>query len=307
MRDNIDRRTYLTTISGLTATSVFLAGCAGSQPSGSNGSGDNGSGGGGNGNGNGGGSGNGSGNGGDGNGNASDSGQAATATQANQQSAGTTGGRNTESGPATATQSGASGSGSASASANLAIENTEIVQGDLGKVLTASITNNGGQRLAYVEATATFTDDSGTVLGTNFTNLIGLESGATWDVYVPYLGTSGTPTGGKFRISDSLAGEVPPPPEGVTVLDSRLQEPADQFNDPKVVGTAENGSGGRLDYLEAAATFYGQDNHVLTSGFTNVTGLAAGQTWRFSIPFVSYNPDAEVTDYELYLTTSPFA
>ncbi|HET7325219.1 MAG TPA: FxLYD domain-containing protein [Halococcus sp.] len=174
-------------------------------------------------------------------------------------------------------------------------------------MLTASIANTGNQRLSYVEATATFTDSSGAVLGTNFTNLIGLAPGKTWDVYIPYLGTSGTPTDGTIRITAADPGSVPSSPEGVTVLDSRVQQPKDQFSPPKVVGQAKNESGGRLDYLEAAATFYGENGHVLSSGFTNVTGLAAGQTWRFAIPFISYNPDAEVADYELYLKTSPFA
>lgn len=292
MRDTIDRRRYLAAISGLTATSVVLAGCSGSQPSGSNDSD-------GSGNGGGGGNGNSGGSEGSGTGDGNEAG--------NSGGNGSNGG-STESKPTpTATESGASGSGSAAASANLAIKNTELVQGGLGKVLTASITNNGQQRLAYVEATATFTGDSGSVLGTNFTNLIGLPPGTTWDVYIPYLGTSGTPMGGKMRITSAVPGAVPPPPEGVEVLDSKLQKPTSQFSDPKVIGTAKNGSDERLDYLEAAATFYGPDGHVLSSGFTNVTGLAAGQTWRFSIPFISYKPDAEVTDYELYLTTSPFA
>jgi hypothetical protein len=298
MRKTVDRRTYLAAIGGLsTAASGFLAGCSGSQPSGSNTSG-------GDGNGSGGGNGSGSGNGGSGAtaGTMTESGPSGT-TQTNQRTAGTNTGENT----ATATtQAGANGSGSAAASANLAVENTELVDGDLGKVLTASLTNTGQQRLSYVEATATFTDESGAVLGTNFTNLIGLGPGKTWDVYIPYLGTSGTPTGGNVRVTAADPGTLSAAPEGVTVLDSHLQKPKDQFSNPKVVGHAKNESGGRLDYLEAAVTFYGGDGHVLSSGFTNVTGLAAGQTWRFAITFTSYNPDAQVADYELYLKTSPF-
>jgi len=188
----------------------------------------------------------------------------------------------------------------------LEISGTELEEGEYDVAVVGEIENTGNQRFSYVETTATFRNDAGDVLDTTMTNLAGLGVGQVWQVYVPYLGEKSEVADGELSISDTTVGEIPEPPDSVELLEDSLEPPADDFSGPTVTGRAENTIDSSIGYLEAAATFSAENGNVLGSGFTNITDLPAGETWRFEIEFTSYSTDAgdDVSDYELYLTDS---
>lgn len=279
--DGMDRRRCLTAIG--TAGASLIAGCSGGD--GSSGGGNGGSG-----------------------GNSTTGSGGGTTTAGSTTGSKTTQGSETTQQTSDSTTTGTETSSNGDAASALEISGTELEEGEFDIGVVGEIENTGDQRLAYVEATATFRNDAGDVLDTTMTNLAGLESGQIWETYVPYLGDKSEVAEGELSISDAVAGEIPEPPDAVELLEDSLEPPADDFSGPKVTGRAENTGDSTIGYLEAAATFVAENGNVLGSGFTNVTDLPAGETWSFEIEFTSYSTEVsdDVSDYELYLTDSPF-
>lgn len=280
----MDRRDYLSSIAALSGGLVF-AGCSGSSGgnnSTSGGSGTNGSG--------------------------SESGPTQSSSETTNES-----GDQTESDEQTAepeteaetdTESETSTQTSAGSEA-VEVANTEIVEGDMETGVAAEVTNTGNTRLSYVEVEAIFRNDAGDVIDSNFTNVVGLESGQTWEVYVSYLGDE-TLADAELSVADTTAGELAPPPEGVELVEDSLEPAQDEFSSPKVVGRAENGSNSSVDYLQAAVSFVAESGNLLGSGSANISNLPAGETWRFEVEYLAIAPDKpdEPNDYTVTLTTS---
>jgi hypothetical protein len=72
----------------------------------------------------------------------------------------------------------------------------------------------------------------------------------------------------------------------------------------KVVGEAENVSGGELDYAEVEVKFFKGDT-LAESSLDNINGWSAGETWAFEVQYPAIGEDAaEVDDYEIRAGTS---
>jgi hypothetical protein len=54
-----------------------------------------------------------------------------------------------------------------------------------------------------------------------------------------------------------------------------------------IVGTAENVSGGPLDYVQIQANFYNRNDVKVGSAMGNTNNLAAGAKWRFELMAMS--------------------
>ncbi|WP_273836814.1 FxLYD domain-containing protein [Halococcus sp. PRR34] len=171
--------------------------------------------------------------------------------------------------------------------------------------ITAEVTNTGDTRLSYIEVQAAFRNEAGDILDTNYTNVVGLKSGQTWEAYVSYLGDE-TVADAELEVADTTAGELAPPPEGVELIEDSLEPPEDEFGSPSVVGRAENGSDSSVDYLQAMVSFVAENGNLLSSGSTNVSNLPGGETWRFEVEYLAISPNKpdEPSDYTVTLTTS---
>ncbi|SEN19050.1 hypothetical protein SAMN05216388_100217 [Halorientalis persicus] len=72
----------------------------------------------------------------------------------------------------------------------------------------------------------------------------------------------------------------------------------------KVVGEAENVSGGELSYAEVEVKFYEGDT-LAESFMDNINGWSAGETWAFEVQYPGIGEDAAVIDdYEIRAGTS---
>lgn len=154
---------------------------------------------------------------------------------------------------------------------------------------------------SYVEVSAAFRDADDTVVDDGFTNMLHLPPCETWRTYISNFGPE-TAESATVEITDSTRGEPLPTADdlGLTLEEVRMTEPG-----PTVIGRVTNTTGGPLDYLEAIVRFR-DDEYVYDGTFTNVSNLAAGDTWRFEIQFSSVAPEPPtITDYDLRFAT-PF-
>ncbi|RKS81531.1 hypothetical protein BDK61_0817 [Haloarcula quadrata] len=72
----------------------------------------------------------------------------------------------------------------------------------------------------------------------------------------------------------------------------------------KVVGEAENVSGGELSYAEVEVKFYEGDT-LAESFMDNINGWSAGETWSFEVQYPGMGDDAAaIDDYEIRAGTS---
>jgi guanyl-specific ribonuclease Sa len=181
----------------------------------------------------------------------------------------------------------------------------ERIETDLGEeaVVRGRIENTGSGPFSYVEAGAKFYNDAGEVLESATANTIALDGGETWAVYISFPGDGSDATDGEFSITDSTAGKLTPPPDGANLLGTEVQEPEDEFDNPTIVGRAENTSNEPFDYLEAVGKYYDTEGNLRDSTFTNVTDLSAGETWRFEIDVLILDPDAELGDHKAQLAS----
>jgi hypothetical protein len=68
-------------------------------------------------------------------------------------------------------------------------------------------------------------------------------------------------------------------------------------------GTAANNRSNTVSYLEANAKFYNSDGSILTTNWTNVTDLAAGESWQFELDSLLTDRTGQVESGEILLTT----
>lgn len=282
----MDRRNYLTSIAALSG-GLVLAGCSSSSGGNNNSSGGSGT--------------NGSGSGSESTQSGSEmtTGGSGDTTESDEQTAAESETEEgTETGSETSTQTSVG-------SEAVEVANTEVVESDMETGVAAEVTNTGDTRLSYVEVEAIFRNDAGDVLDSNFTNVVGLESGQTWETYVSYLGTESV-ADAELNVADTTASELAPPPEGVELVEDSIEPAQDEFSSPKVVGRAENGSNSSVDYLQAAVSFVAESGNLLGSGSANISNLPAGETWRFEVDYLAIAPDKpdEPDDYTVTLTTS---
>jgi len=205
----------------------------------------------------------------------------------------------TETATETSTQTSTQTSGAAE------IANSEIVEGDMETGIAAEVTNTGDTRLSYTEVQAAFRNEAGDILDTNYTNVVGLESGQTWEAYVSYFGDE-TVADAEIEVAETTTGELAPPPEGVELIEDNLEPPEDEFGSPAVIGRAENGSDSSVDYLQAMVSFVAENGNLLSSGSTSISDLPSGEIWRFEVEYLAISPNKpdEPSDYTVTLTTS---
>src|SRR5699024_7630487 len=183
------------------------------------------------------------------------------------------------------------GSMSGGGNADVSIDSSEFSkQTDSGITDTAMVgTLTAPSYLSTIELQAQFNNDNGDILTTGSAYFQGLEKGKTWNFYVPSL-ASQTPADGEVKVASATAGSPPSDP-GAKVVESSLNEPADEFSGPTVTGRAKNTSGSALPYLEARIHFLADDGTALESDFTNITNLPAGETWSFKLEAITYTTD----------------
>lgn len=192
--------------------------------------------------------------------------------------------------------------------ANIELVSAEYreIEGDFGSTaaVITEVENTGGQTYAYVETTAQFTNDAGDVVATRTTNLTELPPGETWVGYHEYVQADEV-SDGTAELTDTTRGDRSPTAEeiGLTILDENLTE-GDDISGPTLVGRVRNDTGDALNYLQAHALWYDTDGNVRASSFTNITDLAAEDTWRFELEFLNLAPDVEVSEYELRFSDS---
>lgn len=195
--------------------------------------------------------------------------------------------------------SGGSGTGSASIGSS---EFTKVTDAGVSTAaMTGEVTASGG-RLQSLELQARFRNDAGDLLSTESAYFQGLDDGQTWLFYVPYLGDAAAATDGEVEVAEAVAGPAPPTPTA-EVIESNLQQPSDQFTGPTVTARVENTGDGTLAYLEARVKFLTGDGAALSSNYTNVTELPAGEVWSFSLEQLTFSADDRpaAEDYEITL------
>lgn len=154
--------------------------------------------------------------------------------------------------------------------------------------------------IPHLAVEAVFTDSSGKVVDRTVES-IGLSAGEVWDAVVPVFGDASNVAGGKLTIIEDSSGKPPVPPTNVTVLEDSLKEPDEELEPPTVVGKLRNTGTKELPFLEASAKFYAENGDVFGENAATVTGLNAGKTWTFEIPFYAHSTERaeRVAEYEL--------
>lgn len=164
----------------------------------------------------------------------------------------------------------------------------------------AEIQNVGDGATGTIEATARFYDTDGNLLESSDVYLSTLDSGETWRLYPPYFGDGEEVDSHEFeaKYTDKWR---PPSNEGVILDEHKLHT---SENEVQVVGTATNNRSSAIDYLEANAKFYYEQDVVAGTGYTNVTGVPEGDSWRFEVSLSVYSvaPKEDVSDYTVWLT-----
>ena len=190
--------------------------------------------------------------------------------------------------------------------ADVSIDSSEFSQESASGVTDTAVVGEltAPSYLASIELQARFRNDAGDVVDTNSVYFEGLEEGQTWNFYVPSL-ASEPPAEGEVEVASAIPGS-PPSPEGVELLESSLNEPADEYSGPLVTGRAENTSGSPISYLEANVVFLTDDGTALDSDYTNVSDLPSGETWSFELEQLTFSTDPrpDATDHEVTLSTS---
>ena len=209
----------------------------------------------------------------------------------------TVGGGDGQGNSPTATATGVSGGGSTgtptatssptSGSASISIASDELVI-DEGSYSTeayvdAKVVNEGTAHSGEIELIARFYDADGNFLDEGSAYLRRLKPGETWLAVVHFLGD------GSEVDSHKLEGKfvTNPPnfsPDGVEVLDSTLDV---SDHEAIVEGRLKNSTGGTLDYIEAIGIFYADETTVIGSAWTNQNGIPDGETWKFTVRYLT--------------------
>lgn len=191
-----------------------------------------------------------------------------------------------------------------SGEADVSIANDELVerQTDFGTEIaaTGSVRNDGDGWAHMTTFSARVYNADDNLLDTLEAILLWFPPGQTWAPYVEYLG-DGEPD----RIETEL--EVDPPsmttraPEDIALDDSSLNVGEDEAT---ITGTATNNRDETMDYLEATGHFLDGDGVILSSNYTNVTDLPAGETWQFSTSALLYGDRLDnIADHQVVLST----
>jgi len=82
------------------------------------------------------------------------------------------------------------------------------------------------------------------------------------------------------------------------------EEEGTPFEEVRVVGEAENVSGGELSYAEVEVKFY-EDGTLVNSFLDNISGWSDGEVWAFEVDALEIGEDARAIDsYEIRAGTS---
>lgn len=180
----------------------------------------------------------------------------------------------------------------------------ETVEGEYSTETYASATveNSGSVRSGDVELTARWYDSDGNLLDDDSESLPSLAAGQTWNARVEALVDDEKID--DFELDGEFEVEAPTAPDGVELVDSELRVTED--GDVSVVGSAENGSGELLDYMEANAMLFDADGDVLAGSFDNQTEVPAGETWSFEIEFYGMARADQIDTHEMLLAGDIF-
>ena len=189
--------------------------------------------------------------------------------------------------------------------ADVSIDSSELSQESSSGITDTAIIGEltAPAYLSSIELQARFRNDAGDVVDTNSAYFQGLEEGQTWNFYVPSLATD-PPAEGEVEIASATPGSTPSA-DGVELVESSLNEPADEYSGPTVTGRAENTSGSSISYLEAQVVFLSDDGIALDSDWTNVSDLPDGETWSFEVEQITFSTDPrpDASDHIVRLAT----
>ncbi|WP_434531935.1 FxLYD domain-containing protein (plasmid) [Haloarcula sp. NS06] len=181
---------------------------------------------------------------------------------------------------------------------------TRQTEGSLysGIVAEGSVTNAGNAPSGTVEATCDWFDGDGNYVASQPTFCETIGAGETW---LPLFNPSMQVDDPSNLASAELAisgGQDPPSfnPEGIELIDSTLRASEEQA---LIRGTTANNRSNTVSYLEANAKFYNSDGSILTTNWTNVTDLAAGESWQFELDSLLTDRAGQVESGEILLTT----
>ncbi|WP_435360410.1 FxLYD domain-containing protein [Haloarchaeobius sp. DFWS5] len=143
------------------------------------------------------------------------------------------------------------------------------------------IENTGSARLGWVEGTVKFYDDEDNLLDSNTVLMEDLDSGEIWEFVTQYYG-SDEPASGKVELksADRFTSSAA---DWAKLESHSIEMPSDGYSSPKVVGRATNTTDVTKGYLEARAKVYSKEGTVIAGGYTNITDLGAGETWKFEV------------------------
>lgn len=211
--------------------------------------------------------------------------------------------------PTVADASGATGEQGASNGVNV-VEHRLVEYEQFGQetVAVRGVLHNGtGRWLSYLEARATFLDDSN-VVGDGFSSIAHVRPDRSWRFNVAFHSGSGEPSSAvaDYEFDGSYdVGSGDPTPAGVAVADVEMTD-EEQFGEPtKVVeGTIENVGNRDLEYVEAAVHFLDADAVVVGENVSNTTELRAGDDWDFEVDYFSPSRThvSEAVGYDLVVT-----
>lgn len=171
-----------------------------------------------------------------------------------------------------------------------------------GIVAEGSVTNAGNAPSSTAEATCDWFDGDGNYVASQpaFCETIG--AGETW---LPLFNPSMQVEDPSNLASAELAisgGQDPPSfnPQEIELTDTTLRASEEQA---LIRGTAANNRSNTVSYLEANAKFYNSDGSILTTNWTNVTDLTAGESWHFELDSLLTDRTGQIESGEILLTT----
>lgn len=152
----------------------------------------------------------------------------------------------------------------------------------------AWIDNNGDAPSGLVQPEAVFYDADGNELDASSTSIIGLPAGDTWEAFIWYLG-DGAPSDYEVDYSHDSSSIPEYGVPGAELVESSL----DTTGTVTVTGSIRNTTDSTIDYVQVSPHFYAQNGNLIWIGLGNVTDLAGGETWEFSVDFLFDTPAIE--------------
>lgn len=164
----------------------------------------------------------------------------------------------------------------------------ETTTDQLETAVTGTVENTGDVRLDMVTVAGTFFNADGQLLGSSEWGVRDLESGETWEPWIPYTGDEDVDHAA-LTVTDAVDYDRIVSPDGVVLESHELQIP-DDHTMPRLLGTVVNHSDTNISTLQARLKVLAENGNLLETALASIRDVGAGVMWKFDQQIHFTNP-----------------